>query len=61
MVKWLLIFAALGFVAYMVWGHKTVSGTVTALYSDVKVSSPLPVSPGDSADNALIGPTLYNY
>jgi hypothetical protein len=61
MIKWLLILTAIGIVAYYVWGPKKVMGTVTALYSDVKVSSPDKVSPGDSAENALLGPSLYNY
>jgi hypothetical protein len=61
MFKGLLVLVGLGIAAYFLLKPKRVSGSVTALYSDVKVSSPPMPSPGDSAQNALIGPSTYNY
>lgn len=61
MVKALIALAIIGAATWYFAKRRTVSGTITALYSDVKVSSPDILGMGDSADNALLGPSTYNY
>ena len=61
MVKLLLLVGVVAAVAYYLKHRVTVSGTVTAVYSDAKISTPAPASPGDSPENALIGPATYTY
>jgi hypothetical protein len=61
MIKILLLLGVFGFIVYKVLGPKKVAGTIQAMYSDVKISSPNPASPGDSPENALIGPASYTY
>lgn len=58
MVKMLLLFAVLGIVLYAYLGHKTIAGTVTALYDDAKITFQAPASPGDNNGDALIAPAF---
>jgi hypothetical protein len=60
-MKLLILFGAALAVGYWLWNRKQITGTVTALYSEAKVSTPGNVSPGDSAENALIGPSQFSY